>query len=168
MKAFSLIDPSGKEIVKLKSKDLERIGLEQFLLESAKPSVDLLKSGFPEGVYQFRAKTFGGEHLYGERYLSHYIAPVVELSPCGEVGLPVNNVILQWALVNETASYEIEIEQDELEVNISAALDGSTTQFTVFCLVVPAMKSKSASRRLQMTATKRYQSVCFLLRGNFK
>ncbi len=131
MKAFSVYDPSGKKIVKLKSKDLERIGLEQFILESGEPAIDLIKSSYPEGIYQFRAKTVSGEHLYAELYLSHIIAPPPMLTPCGEENLPAEQVVARWPRVVGAVAYEIEIEQDELEVNVTATLDGDATEFTV-------------------------------------
>lgn len=131
MKRFVVIGPTGKKYHDLHASDLQRIGLAQLVLESGEPSIATVKSAYPEGVYTFFARTVSGAFLFERRHLNHAIATPPQFSPCDEEGLDPNAVTVTWAPATDAVAYELELENDDLNVNMTLALTGDTTQMII-------------------------------------
>jgi hypothetical protein len=84
-------------------------------------------------VYTFGGATAGGERFRGQATLSHKLPPTAKLlRPAPEAeGVAARGLKITWAPVESVAAYVIEIEQDELDVNVTATLAGTATTFAV-------------------------------------
>lgn len=127
--------PDGEIIISIISNDERRridpIGLAQFRLETGEPSIDGVKNAYPEGTYQFLARTISGDRLFGKVDFSHKLLSAPIFSPNGEKGVDPNNAVVEWQPVEGGIAYEVEIENDDLEVNVTAKLPGSATRFNI-------------------------------------
>ncbi len=127
--------PDGEITIFIISNDERRridpIGLAQFSLETGGPSIEGVKNAYPEGTYQFLARTISGDRLFGKVDFSHKLLSAPIFSPRGEKGVDPNNAVVEWQPVEGAIAYEIEIENDDLEVNVTAKLPGSATQFNI-------------------------------------
>lgn len=112
-------------------KGIDPIGISQIKLETGEPSVDGVKKAYPEGTYKFLARTISGKRVYGEAKLSHKRLPAPKFSPKDEKGIDPNHAVVKWKPVKGAAAYEVEIENDDLEVGLTAELPGSATHFNV-------------------------------------
>lgn len=132
---FQSVAPDGRVIISINSNDERRginpIGLSQIRLETGEPSIDGVKKAYPEGVYKFMARTVGGERVYGEVNLSHRRLPAPDFSLKDEKGVDPDNAVVKWKPVKDAAAYEVEIENDDLKVSVTAELPGSATQFSI-------------------------------------
>ena len=135
LSSLQVLDPDGKVIVFLISNDkragIDPIGLAQFRLETAEPAIDGVKDAYPEGTYQFLARTINGDELVGEAILSHDRLPAPVFSPDGEEDVNPNKAVVKWKAVEGAVAYEVEIENDDLDVNVTARLPGSATRFKI-------------------------------------
>jgi len=129
-----VVSPDGRRVVDFKAPDSSTLGIRQFRFESPEPSdVESLKAAYPEGVYEFAGKTSSGAELVGNSSLSHRLpaaATFVRPAPAAEK-VSMTDLEISWSAVEGVASYVVEIEQDELNVRITALLQGSSTSFTV-------------------------------------
>lgn len=127
--------PNGKRVILVHSNDggkrVDPIGLAEVLVETGEPNVAGVKAAYPEGTYQFFARTVSGARLYGEVVLSHDLLPAPDFSPKEAEDLDPVSVAFTWPAVDGAAAYVVEIENDDLGVNLTATLLGSTTRFTV-------------------------------------
>lgn len=127
--------PDGEIIISIISNDERRridpIGLAQFRLETGEPSIDGVKNAYPEGTYQFLARTISGDRLFGKVDFSHKLLSAPIFSPNGEKGVDPNNAVVEWQPVEGGIAYEVEIENDDLEVNVTTKLPGSATRFNI-------------------------------------
>lgn len=127
--------PDGEIIISIISNDERRridpIGLAQFRLETGEPSIDGVKNAYPEGTYQFLARTSSGDRLFGKVDFSHKLLSAPIFSPNGEKGVDPNNAVVEWQPVEGGIAYEVEIENDDLEVNVTTKLPGSATRFNI-------------------------------------
>lgn len=132
---FKVFAPDGEIIIFIHSNDERRgtgpIGLAQFNIESGEPSIDGVKAAYPEGAYQVLGRTISGHQLAGEVMLSHKLLPVANFTPQGEKDVDPNNAVVKWQPVAGAVSYEVEIENDDLEVNVTSRLPGSATRFNI-------------------------------------
>ena len=124
--------PDGRTVIDFKAPDSSTLGIRQFQFESPEPrDVVALKAAYPEGVYEFSGKTSSGATLVGKSTLSHRLpTPATILQPAPEaedVSLVIQGIT--WGPVEGAASYIVEIEQEELNVNITALLPGSSYSF---------------------------------------
>jgi hypothetical protein len=131
---LTVVSPDGRTTVDFHAPDASTLGIRQFVFESPEPSdVAGLKAAYPEGVYEFTGKSASGASLRGKATLSHELPATTSLvSPqpgAGDVAL--NNLKIEWKPVPGIAGYIVEIEQDELQVNITAKLPGSAESFAV-------------------------------------
>lgn len=124
-------DPHGHRILRLRSRDGESIGLSEILLESAEPSVAGVLAAYPEGTYLVRARTVSGAVLLGEAHLSHALLPAPDFVPANGTMVPLGDVTVAWGAVNGAAGYVVEVEQDDLNVNLTVRVAGDRTSFTV-------------------------------------
>jgi hypothetical protein len=126
--------PDGRPVVTFKAPDASTLGMRQFRFESPESSdVKSLKAAYPEGAYEFSGTTFAGAKLSGKSTLSHRLpATTAFAKPApGAEEVAVKNFRMSWKAVEGVASYIVNIEQLELNVNISALLPGSSTSFAL-------------------------------------
>lgn len=131
---LTVVSPDGRTVIDFTAPDASTLGIRQFRFESPEPGdVASLKSAYPEGVYNFAGTTAAGDKLHGASTLNHKLPATVSFLQPGadaeDVG--TEDLKITWTPVENVAAYIIEIEQDELDVNISAKLPGSVTTFAV-------------------------------------
>ena len=129
-----VISPDGRTVVDFKAPEPSTLGIREFHFESPEPpDVDSLKAAYPEGVYAFFGTTSSGDKLAGRSSLSHQLPGTAEfIKPASEnQGVSVAEPKLSWSQVEGVAYYILEIEQDELNMNLTALLPASTTSFTL-------------------------------------
>lgn len=131
---LAVVSPDGRTLIDFTAPAPSTLGIRQFRFESPEPGdVETLKSAYPEGVYAFAGATAGGEKLHGESTLHHKLPAAtsfVRPGP-GARGVGASHLEIAWTPVPNVASYIIAIEQDELDVNITAKLPGSVATFVV-------------------------------------
>jgi len=131
---LTVLSPDGRTVIDFTAPDASTLGLRQFRFESPEPKdVQSLKSAYPEGRYTFIGATATGDKLHGESTLSHKLPATTSfLHPKTDAqGVGAKNLVITWTPVENLAAYIIYIEQDELDVNITAKLPGSTARFVV-------------------------------------
>jgi hypothetical protein len=129
-----VVSPDGRTVVDFNAPDSSTLGMRQFRFESPEPpDVKSLKTAYPEGAYEFSGKTSSGARLIGKSTLSHRLPATTTFTkpaPAAE-NVSVKDLEISWSAVEGAASYVVEIEQDELNVNITALLPGSSTSFAM-------------------------------------
>ena len=131
---LTVISPDGRTIIDFSAPDASTLGIRQFRFESPEPGdVAGLKSAYPEGVYTFVGVNAAGDKYYGESTLNHKLPSTAAfLRPgAGARGVAVKDLEINWTRVKNLTAYIIEIEQDELDINLSAKLPGSVVTFAV-------------------------------------
>ena len=129
-----VVSPDGRTIVDFTAPGDSKLGIRQFRFESPEPKdVESLKAAYPEGVYIFTGTTASGKQLESKATLSHKLpTPTSFLKPgVNADGVSVKNLEITWTPVKNVAAYMIYIEQDELDLNVTAKLPGSVTKFEV-------------------------------------
>lgn len=126
-----ILDARGKEILDLRSKDKGKIGLSEIILETGEPAIDAVLAAYPAGVYQLRARTVGGAAIRGVATLSHEILSAPSFGPSNGEVIDPNGTLITWVSVPGAAAYIVEIEQDDLEVNLTAELPAGATSFSI-------------------------------------
>jgi len=122
MTHFVVHAPKGKKILDLKPKDFGSSGPSQLCLKSGEPSIDDVVDAYPEGRYQFQARTISGAALYGEASLNHLLLPAPLFFPCNRETLPADSVVVRWEPVENASAYQLKIKQDERGVVLSTTL----------------------------------------------
>lgn len=131
---LKIVAPDGRIVVDFTAPDASTLGIRQFQMESPEPAdVASLKSAYPEGTYQFSATDAEGTRFTGEATLSHQLPATASFQyPAEEAeDIPFEGLAVTWPAVAGIAAYIVEIEQDELEVNVTARLPGDATSFAV-------------------------------------
>jgi hypothetical protein len=131
---LTVVSPDGRTVFDFTAPDASTLGIRQFNFESPEPgNADSLKAAYPEGVYSFSGATTAGEKLHGEATLHHALPATVSFVRPGADARDVSATDLEitWTPVKNLAAYIVEIEQEELEVNITAKLPGSVSTFAV-------------------------------------
>ena len=106
----------------------------EVIIETAEPNIEDVLAAYPEGEYIVMVKTVYGDRLLGTAELLHDLLPAPLFSPAaGELVDPDSDLVVTWDPVAGATAYTIEIEQDDLDVNITAKLDGDATS-----LIIPA------------------------------
>lgn len=130
METLAIRFPDGKKkVIELKTKDA--VGQGEVLLESAEPSIDEVLEAFPEGTYSFEVKTVSGQKICGEATLSHHVLEGPEFWPCDGCEVSPEDLEISWIPVAGAAGYIIELENDDLDVNVTARLGAETVTFRV-------------------------------------
>jgi hypothetical protein len=98
-----------------------------------RPHTASLKSAYPEGVYVFSGTAVSGAKLHGRATLSHRLPATVSfLRPGpGTEQVDITGVVTAWTPAPRAAGYIVYVEQDELNVSLTARLPGSATRFAV-------------------------------------
>ncbi len=131
---LSVVSPDGRTVVDFTAPDASTLGMRQFRFESPEPKdVNSLKSAYPEGMYTFTGTTASGVKLQGKTTLSHKLPATVSfLQPKAEAqGVGTKSLTITWTPVKNVSAYIVYIEQDELDVSITAKLPGSVASFAV-------------------------------------
>ena len=131
---LSVVAPDGRTVVDIKSPDASTLGLRQFRFESPeRGDVAGIKSAYPEGVYTFDATTVAGVKFHGTSTLRHTLPAIAAgVRPAADAeDVPVKGLVINWTPARNLAAYVIAIEQDSLDVSITAKLPGSATSFVV-------------------------------------
>jgi hypothetical protein len=131
---LTVMDPDGRTVIDFSAPDPSTLGIRQFRFESPEPrDVETLKAAYPGGVYTFAGTTASGDRLRGTATLSHRLPATTSfLKPgTGARGVSTGNLKITWTPVKNVAAFIAYIEQDELDVNITATLPGSATTFSV-------------------------------------
>jgi hypothetical protein len=126
--------PDGRTVVDIKAPDASTLGLRQFRFESPeRGDVAAIRAAYPEGVYTFDAATAAGVKFHGTATLRHALPPVATgIRPAADAeDVPVKGLVIRWTPARNLAGYTIALEQDSLEVSVSAKLPGSATSFSV-------------------------------------
>ncbi len=131
---LAIVSPDGRTVVNFTAPDASTLGIRQFRFESPEPKdVKGLKAAYPEGVYTFAGETAAGVKLQGKATLHHTLPATTSfVQPKAEAeGVPVKNLVIAWAPIKNVAAYIIYIEQDELQVEFTARLDGNVSKLAV-------------------------------------
>ncbi len=131
---FKVVSPDGRTAIDFTAPDESTMGIRQFHMESPEPrDIDALKAAYPEGRYEFSARTFSGAVLVGASTLSHHLPATAQfMTPAPEAtGVPTTNVKIAWRVVAGVARYIVKIEQDDLGTRIEATLPSGATSFNV-------------------------------------
>ena len=135
LKSLHVRAPSGRVIAIAQSNDRIRrgkaIGLAEVIIETGEPDIESVKAAYPEGTYQFFGRTVSGARLFGEAVLSHDVLPGPSFTPNEAEDLDPDAVVVQWVAIPEAAGYIVEIENDDLDFNITAKLPGTATSFAI-------------------------------------
>ncbi len=131
---LTVVSPDSRTVIDFTAPDASTLGIRTFRFESPEPSnVASLKAAYPEGVYTFSGTTVAGDKLSGKSTLSHMLPATISFVNPKEEAEDVgpNDLDITWTPVKDMAAYIITIEQEELNVSLSARLPGTVTKFTV-------------------------------------
>ena len=129
-----VVSPDGRTVVDFDAPDASTLGIRQFVFESPEPKdVAGLKAAYPEGTYTFQGATASGGQLHGKAALKHELPPTTSFvwPKAKASNVAIRDLKIVWAPVNGVAGYIVEIEQDELNVKITARLPAIAPEFTV-------------------------------------
>ena len=131
LKALEIRTPRGRRIVSVATSP--DTGLREFILESAEiTDLRRLFDSFPEGTYQFSARSVAGDCLRGSARLSHLMAmaPVL-LTPGEHQILPRERFLVRWSAVPQAVSYGVELKNVATGRKLVAELPAGTLNFLV-------------------------------------
>jgi hypothetical protein len=132
--SLTVTAPNGRTVVDFTAPDASTLGMRQFRFESPEPQdTASLAAAYPEGVYVFSGATASGARLRGQSTLSHRLPPPTSfLRPGTDArGVAISGLEIAWAPVEDLAAYIVYVEQDELNLNLTARLPGTVTTFVV-------------------------------------
>ena len=131
---LKIVSPDGRVVVNCNVPDVSTLGIRQFRFESPEPKdVKSLMSAYPEGEYIFSGISTDGKQYKSTSKLNHKLPATVSfLSPEPQAeNVTTENLIIKWSPVENAAFYIIEIDQDELDFNITAKFGGDITSFAL-------------------------------------
>jgi hypothetical protein len=128
---FRIVNPLGKEILDLRSRNDGDVGVRKIRLETPEPSLEEVLEGYPEGWYEFSGKTTTGEPLFSLVWLSHALpeAPVITFPLEGATGVPTSGSGAAWTAGPDAAGIFLELESDELGVDVKSNLASGSSSF---------------------------------------
>lgn len=131
LERFRIVNPCGQEILDLRSRNTDDIGVRKIALETPEPGLDEVLDGYPEGWYRFFGKAEDGQKLYSEVWLSHELpgAPTITYPLDGATGVPTNGAVATWSAGSDAASFFLELDQDDLGVDLKSNVAGDTSSF---------------------------------------
>jgi hypothetical protein len=131
---LTITAPDGRTVAKFEAPDASTLGMRQVLFESPEPpDPDLVMAAYPEGTYTFEGATVAKDSLWSQAMLSHALPdPALALEPADEAeSVGLTGLRVTWAPVQEGVAYIVTVEQEELELTVTATLPGSADSFTV-------------------------------------
>lgn len=122
LRALTVRGARGLPVTQVHSTDRERVGLAEVLLESGEPSLEAVLRAYPDGIYTVTGTTTTGQRVAGTVTLSHELAPAPHFSPSmGELVDP-SSLLVTWDPVPGAAGYVVEIENDDIQANLTVRL----------------------------------------------
>jgi len=134
LNSLFVVSPDGRTVFHFTAPDNTTLGIRQFNLESPEPKdVESIKTAYPEGIYKFTGFDAEGTKYHSEYILNHKLPETVSiLKPgTGILNVDINDLEISWTAVADVKAYVLEIDQDELEIKITAELPSTVTKFTV-------------------------------------
>ncbi len=131
---LTVVAPDGRTVVDFTAPDASTIGIRSFRFESPEPTdIEGLKAAYPQGAYRFTAATSDGLHFSSESALNHKLPATTSiLQPAAEAeGVSVEALQITWNPIRGLAACLITIEQEDMDLYVSAKLPGSATTFSV-------------------------------------
>lgn len=132
--SLTVTAPDGRTVMSAASPDTSTMGVRQYRFESPEPTdVPRLQKAYPEGAYRFAGTSTQGQRYTGEATLSHRLPPgITGITPADDAeNVPVRGLRITWTAVPGVASYNVALEQPELDFNLSVSLPGTATSFAV-------------------------------------
>ena len=128
---FRVINPNGKQILDLRAKHTQDLGIRKINLETPEPSLAAVLAAYPPGAYRFLGKTVDGETLSSTVWLSHDLpgAPQFTFPQSGQTGVPLSGAAASWTAVSGAVSYFLELENDDLLVDVKSNIAAEQTSF---------------------------------------
>jgi hypothetical protein len=130
--SFRVLAPDGRVIVNFETRS--KLGLRHFRFESPEPENDgSVQADFPEGEYTFTGMTVNGRKLESRARLSHKfpaVAAIIRPAP-GADDVPTKGLRITWSPVKNLKACIVTIEQEEQELELTATLPGTATNFNV-------------------------------------
>jgi len=134
LRCLDIYAPGGRHVLRLKSRDRERLGLRKGIIETPEPAPEEVFAAYPEGVYTIKGRSVDGELVLGEVSLSHSLppAPVITSPAAGAEGVALAGLGAAWNAVPGATGYvlELERESEEGEFALKADIPAGTTSFT--------------------------------------
>ncbi len=129
---FDVIAPSGRVIMRIRSHDKEKLGIQKGFIETPEPSPEEVLAAYPEGVYKFKGRTVDNEPIRGEATLSHErpAAPRITSPASAAEGVPLSGLGGTWNPVEGAAAYALELEHVETELALKVDVPATRTSFT--------------------------------------
>jgi hypothetical protein len=131
---LTITGPDGRTVAKFEAPDASTLGMRQLLFESPEPpDPDLVMAAYPEGTYTFEGATVAKDSLWSQAMLSHALPdPALALEPADEAeSVALTGLRVAWAPAPAGVSYIVTVEQEELELSVTASLPGDATGFMV-------------------------------------
>lgn len=131
LRLVEVFAPSGKKVLRWKSKDGDELGHADFQFETPEPSLEGLMEAYPAGPYRFVGMTVEDETLVGEVELSYDLlpAPYIVYPQDGDTSVPANGLVLFWDAVPGAEAIRFELEDEEEEVALKVDLPGDADSF---------------------------------------
>lgn len=128
-----IFGPRGVARNTARFKDGARLGQADFQFDSPEPSIDGLRAAYPPGKYHFWGQTVGSKILHNTVDLSYeLLAPPEILYPGNsDIGIPINNLVVQFAPPDDAEAIRLEIEDEEEGRVIKVDLSGDASSFAV-------------------------------------
>jgi hypothetical protein len=131
---LSVVAPDGRTVFELSCPAPAGLGLRQFVLESPEPKDRAaVQKSFPAGTYVVRGHMLDGRELESSAELVHQLpATVGFVHPAEDAeDVPVEDLVIRWKGVAGIEGYEIEVEDEESGVAVTARLPARATSFAL-------------------------------------
>jgi hypothetical protein len=131
LERFRIVNPCGREILHLRSRHTDDIGVRKIALETPEPSLDEVLDAYPAGWYRFYGRAEGGQNLFSQVWLSHALpsAPTITFPLDGATGVPTSGAAATWTSGPDAESFFFELENDDLGADVKSNVPGGTTSF---------------------------------------
>ena len=126
-----VIDPNGKEILNVRAKNAQDLGIRKLNLETPEPSLASVLAAYPAGPYRFLGRTVEGELLASTAWLSHDLPAAAQFSfpQAGQSGIPLAGAAAAWGAVPGATGYFLELENDDLGVDVKSHIAAAQVSF---------------------------------------
>ena len=131
---LTVLSPDGRKVVDFNAPDASTLGIRSFQFESPEPTdIPGLKAAYPQGTYHFTGATFDGRTFSSEARLSHELpATAAFVHPNAEAeGVSVRALEIKWDAIEGLVACLVTLEQEDLDLNVSARLPGTARSFAV-------------------------------------